>query len=227
MSTCGSIRSQFSEYLDGALSGVVMQKVAGHLDSCAKCSCEFEGWKSTQRLLADLGPAKAPADLALKLRVAISQEKTHTPKQSLARWQMRWQNTIAPFLLQASAGFASAVLLVGTVAFLVGTVAAPVQASARDDEPLGNASAPRFLYSIPVATPAVLGERENPVIVQAYVDGTGRVYDYRILSGPTDQHTRAQVENQLLFSVFEPARFFGQPVPGTVILSFAGVSVQG
>ncbi|HZU08945.1 MAG TPA: zf-HC2 domain-containing protein [Pseudacidobacterium sp.] len=227
MSTCGSIRSQFSEYLDGALPGVAMQKVARHLESCGKCSVEFDSWRNTQRMLANLGPAKAPADLALKLRVAISREKAHTPKQSLVRWQMRWQNTIAPFLLQASAGFASAVLLVGTVAFLVGTVAAPVQASARDDEPLGNASAPRFLYSVPAATPAVLGERENPVIVEAFIDGSGRVYDYRILSGPMDPHTRTQVENQLLFSVFEPARFFGQPVPGTVILSFAGVSVQG
>jgi anti-sigma factor RsiW len=227
MSTCSSIRPQFSEYLDSTLSGIAMQKVARHLEACAKCSAEFAGWRHAQQMLADLGPAKAPPDLALRLRVAISQEKTHTPRQSLARWQVRWQNTIAPFLLQAAAGFASAVLLVGTVAFLVGTVAAPVQASARDDEPLGNASAPRFLYSIPAATPAVVGERENPVIVQAYVDGTGRVYDYRILSGPTDAHTRAMGENQLLFSVFEPARFFGQPVPGTVLLSFAGVSVQG
>jgi hypothetical protein len=227
MSACSSVRSQFSEYLDGALSGVAMQKVAGHLESCRKCSSEFESWRSAQQMLANLGPAKAPPDLALRLRVAISQEKTHTPKRSFARWQVRWQNTVAPFLLQASAGFASAVLLVGTVAFLVGTVADPVQASARDDAPLGNASAPRFLYSIPSVESAMLSEHDNSVIVEAYVDSSGRVYDYRILSGPTDPHTRSQVENKLLFSVFEPARFFGQPVPGTVVLSFSGVSVQG
>ncbi|HEX3436054.1 MAG TPA: zf-HC2 domain-containing protein [Pseudacidobacterium sp.] len=226
MSTCSSVRSQFSEYLDGSLPGVAMQKVAGHLESCGKCSIEFDGWRSTQRMLADLGPAKAPADLALRLRVAISQEKSHTPKQSFTRWQMRWQNTIAPFLLQASAGFASAVLLIGTVAFLVGTVADPVQAAARD-EPLGNASGPHFLYSNLAAVPADMNGHDTAVIVQAYIDGAGRVYDYRILSGPTDERTRAQVENQLLFSVFEPARFFGQPVAGTVVLAFAGVSVQG
>jgi len=226
MSKCSSVRAQFSEYLDGALTGVTMQSVAAHLESCRKCSKEFERWRSAQRMLADLGPAKAPADLALRLRVAISQEKTNSPKQNLARWQVRWQNTVAPFLLQASAGFASAILLIGTVALLVGAVAAPESASA-GDEPLGNASSPHFLYSNLAATTSSIGDRDNPVVVEAYVNGSGRVYDYAIVSGPNDAHTRSQIENQLLFSVFEPARFFGQPVRGLVVLSFSGVSVQG
>jgi anti-sigma factor RsiW len=226
MSTCGGVRSQFSEYLDGALTGVAMQKVAAHLESCNKCSTEFGRWRSAQHMLADLGPAKAPADLALRLRVAISQEKNRSPKQNLARWQMHWQNSVAPFLVQASAGFASTILLIGTVGLLVGAVAVPESASA-GDEPLGNASGPHFLYSNLAATTTQLGERDNPVVVEAYVNGSGRVYDYQIVSGPNDAHTRSQVENQLLFSVFEPARFFGQPVRGLVVLSFSGVSVRG
>lgn len=226
MSKCSGVRSQFSDYLDGAITGVAMQKVAAHLESCHKCSAEFERWRSAQHVLADLGPAKAPADLALRLRVAISQEKTRSTKQNLARWQMRWQNSVAPFLLQASAGFASAILLIGTVGLLVGAVAVPEPASA-GDEPLGNASSPHFLYSNLDATTPQIGERDNPVVVEAYVNGSGRVYDYHIVSGPNDARTRSQVENQLLFSIFEPARFFGQPVRGLVILSFSGVSVQG
>ena len=226
MSKCSGVRSQFSDYLDGALTGVAMQKVAAHLESCNKCSAEFGSWRSAQRMLADLGPAKAPADLALRLRVAISQEKTRSTSQNLARWQVRWQNSVAPFLVQLSAGFASAILLIGTVGLLVGAVAAPVSASA-GDEPLGNASNPHFLYSNLAATTAHIGERDNPVVVEAFISGSGRVYDYRIVSGPYDARTRSQIENQLLFSVFEPARFFGQPVRGFVILSFSGVSVQG
>lgn len=226
MSKCSSVRSQFSEYLDGALTGVAMQKMAGHLEACAKCSAEFDRWRSAQQMLADLGPSKPPANLALRLRVAISQEKAHTPRQSLVRWQMLWQNTIAPLLLQASAGFASAILLIGTVGLLVSAVAVPEQAAARD-EPLGNASSPRFLYANLAATPEQIGERDNPVVVEAFVNGNGRAYDFQIVSGPNDARTRSQVENQLLFSIFEPARFFGQPVRGLVILSFSGVSVQG
>lgn len=223
MSKCNSIRSQFSAYFDGDMTGVAMQKVASHLESCQKCAAEFTSWRNAQHMLSDLGPAKAPANLALRLRVAISQEKTRSPKQNLARWQMRWQNSVAPFLLQASAGFASAILLIGTVGLLVG---APEAASA-GDQPLGEASNPHFLYSSPAAAPDSIGDSGNPVVVEAYVDGAGRVYDYQILSGPTDSQTRSQLENQLLFSVFEPARFFGQPVRGRILLSFAGVSVQG
>jgi anti-sigma factor RsiW len=226
MSKCSSVRAQFSEYLDGVLTGVAMQGMAAHLESCRKCTAEFNRWRSAQRMLADLGPAKAPADLALRLRVAISQEKTNSPKQNLARWQVRWQNTVAPFLLQASAGFASAILLIGTVGLLVGAVAAP-EVAAAGDEPLGNASSPHLLYSNSAANLSSIGDRDNPVVVEAYVNGSGRVYDYEIVSGPSDDHTRSQVENQLLFSVFEPARFFGQPVRGLVVLSFSGVSVQG
>ena len=53
------------------------------------------------------------------------------------------------------------------------------------------------------------------------------MYDYRIVSGPDDQATRSQIENMLLTSRFEPARFFGQPVRGLAVLSFSGVSVRG
>jgi hypothetical protein len=63
--------------------------------------------------------------------------------------------------------------------------------------------------------------------VEAYINGSGQVYDYRIISGPSDEATRSQVENLLLFTVYEPARFFGQPVRGLAVLSFSGVSVRG
>ncbi len=249
MKHCSSIRAQFSSYIDGALTGVQMQKIAAHLDSCAACSNEFLSWRHMQTALADLGPAKAPADLALRLRVALSQEQARTPRQSIARWQVRWQNTLAPFLLRASAGFASAVLLIGSAALLIGAVASPEPVEARD-KPADAATSPRFLYSMiesnaPQAASdgddaALLGShgREaaslsakdgsgNAIVVEAYVNPQGRVYDYRIISGPNDAASRAQVENLLLFSIFEPARVFGEPVRGVAVLSFSGVSVQG
>jgi hypothetical protein len=88
------------------------------------------------------------------------------------------------------------------------------------------ASGPRFLYSAVETENASIGARDNPVVVEVYIDGGGRVYDYRIVSGPNDPSTRSQLENLLLFSVFEPAKFFGQPVRGLAVLSFTGVSVR-
>jgi Putative zinc-finger len=253
MKSCSSIRDRFSEYLDGALTGVAMQQVAAHLESCAACSIEFSEWRQMQQALADLGPAKAPADLALRLRVAISQEQTKTPRQSLARFQVRWSNTFAPFLLRASAGFASTVLLIGTAALLIGAFAVPEPVEARD-VPAGAATSPRFLYSMiesnsldPNADPntvavsndehgkkshakvsvSTMDSSSNPIVVEAYVNSEGRAYDYRIVSGPNDPQSRARVETLLLFSVFEPARVFGEPVQGVALMTLSGVSVQG
>jgi len=138
-----------------------------------------------------------------------------------------WRNTVGPFLLQASAGFASAVLLLGTVIVSVSMFTQPEQAQATKDEPLGKATAPRLLYLSSGADSDDIGAVAGPVVVEAYVNAQGQVYDYRIVSGPTDPATRSEVENLLLYSVFEPAKFFGQPVRGLAVFSFSGVSVRG
>lgn len=241
MKQCKSIRERFSAYLDGALTGVAMQQTAAHLDACDDCAREFASWRTMQAMLAKVGRAKAPANLALRLRVALSQEQARTPQRSLARWQVRWQNTMAPFLLRASAGFASAVLLLGTAAVLVGAFASPPPVEARDAS-ADAATSPRFLYSLlssstpetdqtqgvkPHTGARAVVEHANSVVVEAYVNSEGRVYDYRIISGPDNPVSRAQVENLLLFSVFEPARVFGEPVRGVAVMSFSGVSVKG
>jgi anti-sigma factor RsiW len=226
MSECSSIRREFSSYLDGMMSGTAMQRVSQHLERCSSCAAEFTEWHSAQTMLSSLGPAKAPKDLGLRLRVALSHEAARTPQQNLDRWRIRWENSIRPLVLQASAGLASTILLVGTVSLLVGMFATPEPLSARDDQPLGMASAPHFLYSS-VQPNQAIGDRDNPVIVEAFIDGHGRVYDYKIVSGTTTARTRTELRNALLFSVFDPARTFGQPVRGMVVLSFSGVSVRG
>jgi len=229
--SCSAVQARFAEYLDSRLTGREMQRIARHLEGCGKCTADFEAEQSLLRALASLGPVsgrdKEPEDLLLRIRVAISQERAQRRRNRLEEWQLAWRNTVGPFLLQLSAGLASAVLLIGTVGVLVGMFARPEPASAQD-EPLGMATAPKFLYHSG-ATPDVdrIGTVDGPVVVEAYVNGSGRVYDYRIVSGPTDPQTQSEVVNLLLFSVFEPARFFGQPVRGLAVLSFSGVSVRG
>jgi hypothetical protein len=221
MSECQEIRSQFSGYLDGAVTGAAMHSIATHLESCVPCGIEFSEWRRMQAALIALGPAKAPEDLGLRLRVALSRENSMSLGGSLARWQVRWENTFRPFLLQASAGLLSSVLLLGVVSML----ALPEPLLARD-EPPGVVTAAHFLYTSwqPQVT---IGDRENPIVVEAFVNGSGRVYDYQIVSGSSDRETRSQLENTLLFSIFSPARAFGQPVRGTVLLSYSGISVHG
>lgn len=227
MNGCDAIREKFTDYLDGRLSGREMQAVTIHMERCQDCA---EAWKSleqTQSLLAGLGSVPEPKDMLLRIRVAVSQERMRRRQGVFHTMNLAWRNTVGPFLLQATAGFASAVLLLGTVIVLGSVFVQPESAQASADEPLGSTTAPRFLYLSSVMGENQMGAISGPVVIEAYVNGSGEVYDYRIVSGPTDETTRAQVENLLLWSRFEPARRFGQPVPGLAVLSFSGVSVRG
>jgi anti-sigma factor RsiW len=227
MNVCSATQARFSEYLDGRLTGVEMQRIAAHLENCVNCAGEWSALKLAQASLAGLGPVPEPEDLLLRIRVAVSQERARKRQSPFHAWNLAWKNTVGPFLLQASAGFASAVLLMGTVIVLVTMFAQPEAARANPDEPLGMATGPRFLYLSSAVADNQIGAVAAPVVVEAYINGAGQVYDYRIVSGPTDSQTRSQVENMLLWSIFEPARRFGQPVRGLAVLSFSGVSVRG
>jgi hypothetical protein len=228
MNGCGAMQAKFSEYLDSRLTGREMQRIAAHLEGCRECAGQWDALRQTQSSLAALGPVPEPADLPLRIRVAVSQERARRHRSAFKVLNLTWRNTVGPFLLQAGAGFASAVLLLGTVTVLVGMFTRPEVAQAKGDEPLGMATAPRLLYLSSLAGNSdQISEVPGSVVVEAYINGEGKVYDYRIVSGPTDAATRSEVENLLLYSVFEPARFFGQPVRGLAVLSFAGVSVRG
>ncbi|HUH62919.1 MAG TPA: anti-sigma factor [Terracidiphilus sp.] len=224
MNGCEPIRDRFSDYLDGRLTGHEMQHVAAHLENCGDCAAEWTLLRRVQTSLASLGPVKEPADLPLRIRVALSHERAQARQSRFHAFNLAWKNTIGPFLLQAGAGLASAMFLLGTVTVLVTVFAQPQRVNAMD-EPLGNATAPRLVYLTPGAEGSEIDA--GPVVVEAYVNGDGRVYDFRIVSGPSDAATRSQIENILVDSYFEPARFFGEPVRGLAVLSFSGVSVRG
>jgi anti-sigma factor RsiW len=226
MNGCSAVQAQFTGYLDGRLTGVEMQEIAAHLDSCGECAGEWRALKDTQSALAALGPVPEPKDLPLRIRVAVSHERARRARGPFASMSLAWRNTVGPFLLQASAGLASAVLLIGTVVVMVGIVAKPATVRA-DDEPLGAITAPRFSYSIAGTGDNQIAALPAPVVVEAYVNDTGLVYDYSIIAGPDDSGTRSQVENLLLADRFEPARAWGKPVRGIVVLNFSGVSVRG
>lgn len=221
---CIRIQSSFSAYLDGAVSGKQMQAIARHLEGCDECAREFTALRGVQQMLAKVGPTKAPADLGMKLRLAISHERAARKSSWFDNFGLKWENTVRPMLVQVSAGFAGSVVLVGSIMLLLGMVAAPEPVLA-NDEPLGAMTAPHYLYSGVTAGPIVTSH-DSAIIVEAYIDDRGRVYDYNIVSGPVDAAVQSQVVDQLLVSVFEPASVFGAPVRGRVVLTFSGISVR-
>ncbi|MGC9157903.1 MAG: zf-HC2 domain-containing protein [Terracidiphilus sp.] len=227
MNDCKATQTKLTEYLDGRLSGRQMQRIAAHLEGCQRCAGEWRSLGHAQASLAVLGSVPEPENLLLRIRIAVSHERIRRSRGIFYTLKVFWRDAIGPFLPQAVGGFASAVLLMGSVILLVGMFTQPQSAQATADEPLGRVTAPHFLYLSSVVNDGQIGAVPSPVTVEAYINGHGQVYDYRIVEGPTDPATRAKVENLLLWSRFEPARRFGQPVPGLAVLSFSGVSVRG
>jgi hypothetical protein len=223
---CESMQASFSAYLDGAISGFAMQQIAAHLETCPDCAHEFAAWRAVQDSLAMLRTtkAKAPDNLGLKLRIAISHESSRRTSSIFDAFKLRWENSIRPLALQISAGFVVAVALLGGLGFLFGTVAVP-QAVLANDEPLGAMTSPHYLYSAVHPNPIVT-DHDSTIVVDALINDRGRVYDYTIVSGQLDPAVQPQIMDQLLLSVFSPASVFGAPVRGRVVLTYSGVSVR-
>jgi hypothetical protein len=95
-----------------------------------------------------------------------------------------------------------------------------------NDDAMAHLVAPHYMYS-QVPPEPINTQRDMPIVVDAMVDSSGRVYRYTILEGPKDAEVNVRIENNLLSSVFKPATVFGVPVRGHVVMTYTGVSVKG
>lgn len=221
--TCAAIQRLFSPYLDGAVTGRQMRAIAEHLAACRDCDREYALLVQSQAALASLGRKKAPPDLALKLRVAVSQEAANARRPMLAGLSIRLENALNAFMVPATAGAITAVVIFG---LLLGFFAVPAQLQASNDVPL-------MFYTPPELRESGFGLgvgsiNADSVIVEAYVDANGRVQDYRILSAPKNsEQLLPELNNALIFTVFRPATALGRPTAGRAVLSFSKINVHG
>jgi hypothetical protein len=222
--TCAETRVRLSSYLDGAVTGQQMQATREHLASCQKCSAEFGLLQQTQQLVTALGPKKSPANLELKLRVALSREAARSRERLWNSLSARLSNALDAFMVPATAGVLSAIICFG---LLIGFFALPPQLQASGND------VPTMLYTPPELRfspfEMTLGNiNDGSLVVEASIDPNGRVQDYRVLSAPRDaQAMLPQLKNMLIFTVFRPATSFGRPVNGRTVLSFSKVNVKG
>src|ERR1035441_860115 len=200
--TCAEIRQLFSPYLDGRVCGSEMRTLTRHVEQCDGCAREYAATQRTQQLLASLGPKKAPADVALKLRVAISREAAQKRRPRFEGVLVRLENALNAFMVPATAGLVSAVLFFG---LLLGFFALPAELRASSgDVPLMLYTGPRLEQSAFGASLGNMGD--DAVVIEAYVDANGRVEDYRILSQPDDaKAVLPQLKNLLIFTTFHGA----------------------
>jgi hypothetical protein len=220
---CNITQGLLSPYLDGVVTGAQMQAVRQHLDACPACAREYLLLRKTQQLLTNSSRPVPPADLGLKLRLAISREAAQTRRPRYEGLRLRLENTLNAFMVPATAGLACAILIFGLVATIL---AIPGQLQANNqDIPLVLNTGPELQQS---AFGTMSSINAESLVIEAYVDSHGRVEDYKILSDPGDsQELLPQVKRMLIFTTFRPAMSMGHPISSRAVLSFSRISVRG
>ena len=181
--------------------------------------------RQTQRLLQSMARPKVPADLGLALRLAVSREAEAARKARFEGFRVRVENALNAFMVPATAGFLSALVIFGiAMAYFV----APATLKANnDDVPLVMVNtAPELQQSAFDMTSSTINS--DSLVIEAYIGSNGRVQDYRILSNPPDsQNLLPQVKQMLIFTTFRPALSMGSPTTGRAVLSFSKLNGRG
>jgi hypothetical protein len=221
---CPKAKRLFSPYLDGAVTGTEMLALQDHLSNCETCHHEYQALRRTQQLLAGVGRPKVPADLGLKLRLAISREAEPAKRARFEGLRVRMENALQAFMVPATAGFLSALIIFGiAMVYFV----APSTLRAGSDVPLVMVNtAPELQQSAFGMTLDTI--EADSLVIEAYVDANGRVQDYRILSDTEkSKEVLPQVKRMLIFTTFRPALSMGRPTASRAVLSFSKISVKG
>ncbi len=221
---CPRARRLLSSYLDGAVTGTEMLALQDHLSECVACNREYQALRRTQQLLVSVGRPKVPADLGLKLRLAISRETAQARRGRFEGLMLRLENAFQAFMVPATAGFLSALIIFGiAMVYFV----APSTLRADNDVPLVLVNtAPELQQSAFGMTLDTI--EADSLVIEAYVDANGRVQDYRILSDTEkSKEVLPQVKRMLIFTTFRPALSMGRPTASRAVLSFSKISVRG
>ena len=189
---------------------------------------DTESNDQVRRMLRELPTPAVPDYLQTKLRVAASRERSRaaahrTISATLHTWADRlsllYANMMRPVALPFAGGVLSALLLFGFSFPQLVSGQRPVfdatssfyeEAQVSEMWPFGLATASHKLDSV-------------TLILDVTVDEQGRMVSYSV---PTeskpllhDSVLRRSIENNLLFSKFKPANFFGAPTQGKLRLT--------
>lgn len=230
MDNCTSTH-KVSGYLDGRLTGEERREMAHHLSECDNCVTAAEDFRRMRATLRSLPKLSPPRQLQAELRVAASRAAARRAARATfplwcAAWKDRlrfsFQHLMRPIALPLTGGLVSAGLMFG---MLAPSFALPSN--------YRNSDVPTVLATqATVKGMAPLGISDSDVIVDLTVDEQGRMVDYTIIEGQgqiNSEALRRSLENSLLFTEFNPATSFGQPMSGRIRVSFRSsrIDVRG
>lgn len=213
--SCVEIRAHYSDYLDGDCTREAIRSLRFHLEYCASCRQELERQQVLLGDLRALSGRRAPEELALRLRVQLSQ-RLH--RNLCGRLCVYLDNALKPLLLPASAGVLTTVLCFGVV---IGSLVLP--AGNWRNAPAETSTPPRVRELAPMNFPT----GDEALVLVTHIDPDGRVRDYTLLSGQSSPLLLKHLDQMMFYSHFEPATLYGKPTEGQMVLSLRRITVRG
>lgn len=213
--TCIEIRNHFSDFVDGLCAPEARKSIRYHLSFCEVCREQLEQWQSIREELHALPRRQVPAELALRLRVQMSQQ---LHKNLLAPFWVRLQNALKPLLIPATGGVLTAVI---SFCLIMGSQVVPISNSPDVTVQIVTPARVQTLAPMDFTT------GDNSVVLVTQINAEGRVKGYRVLSGENSPELMHHLDRMIYFSVFQPATMFGKPTDGEVVLSLRRITVRG
>jgi anti-sigma factor RsiW len=213
--SCVEIRSHFSDYLDGLCSPQARKSIRYHLAFCEACAEQLEQWQSVREELRALPRWQVPPEVALRLRVQVSQLLHKNPFSQL--W-VRLDNALKPLLIPATGGVLTAVIC---FCLFMGSNGVPIT------------NVPDVTSQLPTPArvqelaPMDLNPDENGLVLVTQINAAGRGIGYQLLSGQSSPQLMQRLDRMIYFSVFRPATMAGKPTDGQVVLSLRRITVRG
>ncbi len=213
--SCVEIRNHFSDYLDDLCTPEARKSIRYHMSFCEVCREQLEEWHWVREELQALPRRQVPPEVALRLRVQVSQGLHKNPLSGL--W-VRFENALKPLLIPATGGVLTAVIC---FCLFMGSNVVPIT---NDPD-----------VSVQWATPARVQELapmdfnagDNGLVLVTQINAVGRVKGYRVLSGQGSPELMQRLDRMIYFSIFQPATMFGKPTDGEEVLSLRRITVRG
>ncbi len=224
---CSTETRKVSAYMDRKLTREEHEKFAAHLNECSNCALHYRQQERVRQSLRGLPQRVPPGHLTANLRVIAARERGRRLECRNLRTRyssfrdsldLLLANVMRPLALPLAGGLFSTIVL-----FSIFVPSFAVRGDADTDIPTGLTTEPT------VKTMAPLGISDNDVVVDLTIDRDGRMKEYTVVGGKHLLHNddlRRSIENNLLFTVFEPATAFGQPMSGKIRLSFRSRRIE-
>ena len=211
-----------SSHLDSAVTRSQLAAVNDHLQQCAECAEHYASTQQTQSLVASLGRKTAPPDLALRLRVALSQELANAQRPRWESLRVHWENAFNAVMVPATFGVVTTLIIFGVLI----SVLYPSQLTAANDVPTMLYTPPQLQcrrsscrWELPVPSP----DRRGLCRPRRPGAGLSRPLGRRQRAGdPAGTEEHADLYH---FPVRRPPS--DSPPAGRVVLSFSKVQVKG